>query len=145
MTIDRTTTADESAERLYREYISDVCIVEIGTETDEGMAYRFDAPEHTEITFDDPRMATLYTDIYFSVNGFVEAGTGERGIPPEIVQAGKHTLAAYLVVQTSRDWAASFCGADPEQIEQYVSRVRQEADEIRTAVTNEMTATTASG
>ena len=116
----------------YREYILDVRIVE--RTTGEGdTPYRFEAPDHEGTEFDDPEMATLYADVYFDVNGFQEAGTGERGVPPTIIQAGRDTLVAYFLTQHDVDvhWAASFYGEKPEKIERYVSRVRKRATKIR--------------
>jgi hypothetical protein len=109
-----------------KSYPLDVRIVE----TADG-AYRFAAPEHVGRTFADPEAARLYADVYFAVNGFVEANTGDRGVPPEVVQAGKHALAAYLVVQTSVDWVASFYGSEPQRIERFLTRVREQAAEVR--------------
>ncbi|MFB1064293.1 hypothetical protein [Natrinema sp. H-ect4] len=124
-----TTDADES---VVDAYVLGVRIVESETAND-GPRYRFDAPDHTEIAFDDLEMARLYADVYFDVNGFVEEGTGERGVPPEVVQAGKDTLAAYLVTCPWSDvnWVASFYGATPTEIERYLSWVRERAAEIR--------------
>lgn len=118
------------------DYVLDVRIVECETAEDESPRYRFEAPDHTDITFEDLELAQLYADVYFDVNGFVEAGTGDRGVPPEIVQAGKDTLAAYLVTQPGADvhWVASFYGVTPDKIERYCSWVRQRATEIRTKV-----------
>ena len=107
-------------------YPLDVRIVETAEST-----YRFEAPEHVGRTFPDPETARLYADVYFAVNGFVEADTGDRGVPPEVVQAGKHALAAYLAVQTSVDWVASFYGSEPQRIERFLARVREQATEVR--------------
>jgi hypothetical protein len=107
-------------------YPLDVRIVETTEDT-----YRFEAPEHVGRTFVHPETARLYADVYFAVNGFVEADTGDRGVPPEVVQAGKHALAAYLVVQTSVDWVASFYGSEPQRIERFLARVREQAAEVR--------------
>ena len=95
--------------------------------------YRFEAPHHEGITFDDPDTAELYADVYFDVNGFQEAGTGERGVPPTIIQAGRDTLVAYLLTQPGIDryWLASFYGVKREKITRYVSRVRKRAEGIR--------------
>lgn len=118
------------------DYVLDVRIVERETAEDESPHYRFEAPDHTDITFEDLELAQLYADVYFDVNGFAEAGTGDCGVPPEIVQAGKDTLAAYLVTQPGADihWVASFYGVTPDKIERYCSWVRQRATEIRTKV-----------
>ncbi|WP_226040631.1 hypothetical protein [Natrinema sp. DC36] len=118
---------------IVEEYILGVRIVETGTADGDDLRYRFDAPDHTEIAFDDLETARLYADVYFDVNGFVEEGTGERGVPPEVVQAGKDTLAAYLVTCPWSDvnWVASFYGATPTEIERYLSWVRERAAEIR--------------
>ncbi len=74
-----------------------------------------------------PSSQTLYADVYFDVNGFDEAGTGDRGVPPEIIQAGRDTLAAYFLTRPGidTDWVASFFGVKRERIETYVEWVRQ--------------------
>jgi hypothetical protein len=122
---------DEESIGIYREYIMDVRIVELG-----GRRYLFEAPRHEGIEFDDVDSAELYADIYFDVNGFEEIGTGERGVPPIIIQAGRDTLAAYLLTQpyTDRQWVGSFMGVQPGKIERYVSRVRKRATNIRRKV-----------
>ncbi|EMA24610.1 hypothetical protein [Haloarcula argentinensis] len=116
----------------YREYILGVRITE-RTTADGETGYRFEAPDHQGIEFGDPEMATLYADVYFDVNGFQEAGTGERGVPPTVIQAGRDTLVAYFLTQDGVDvhWAASFYGEKPEKIERYVSRVRKRSKKIR--------------
>ena len=118
---------------MYVEYLLGVRIVELGRADPDGPRYRFEAPNHRGVEFDDPEMATLYADVYFDVNGFEEAGTGERGVPPEIIQAGRDTLAAYMLTQPYSDtnWVASFYGVKPERIDRYVSWVRERAEEIR--------------
>jgi len=127
--------AAESGESAYREYVRDVRIVEYTP--DEGDSdetrYRFEAPLHTEVTFEDPELATLYADVYFDVNGFREEGTGDVGVPPEVVQAGKDTLAVYLLTQphTTKDWVASFYGTTHPKIDRYVRWVTERAEEIR--------------
>jgi len=126
-------TPDEG-ERVFEEYILDVRIVAV-TPADGGEPrYRFEAPEHVGITFEDPEKATLYADVYFDANGFTEDGTGERGVPPTIIQAGRDTLVAYILTQPGVDvlWLASFYGEKPEKIERYVARVRKRASQIRT-------------
>lgn len=137
MSTTNASTGDES--NSYRDYVLDVRIREFHPSDADAPRYRFEAPEHAGITFDDPEMATLYADIYFAVNGFVEAETGNRGVPPEIVQAGKDTLAAYLTVQTSVDWVASFYGAEPTRIERYISWVREQAEEMRAQAAQQST------
>ena len=133
---DTTTTADETAtaprESTYREYVLDVRIVRHTAPVGDD-SYRFEAPQHEGIEFDDPDSATLYADVYFDVNGFEEAGTGERGVPPTIIQAGRDTLVAYFLTQPYTDvhWVASFYGERPEKVERYVSRVRKRAAGIR--------------
>jgi hypothetical protein len=131
-TRDQTNTLEEN-ESVYREYILDVRIVEIRHSEEGGARYRFEAPGHSEVLFDDPELAELYADVYFDVNGFEEAGTGERGVPPEIIQAGRDTLAAYFLTQPYTDvhWVASFYGKKPTKIERYVANVRNRAREIR--------------
>lgn len=128
---DHSTTHTDS-HSTYREYILEVRILECRT-PDGDISYRFEAPEHQGIEFDDPDMATLYADVYFDVNGFEEAGTGDRGVPPTIIQAGRDTLVAYFRTQPGVDihWIASFYGEKPEKIQRYVSRVRKRAAGIR--------------
>lgn len=123
----------EANEAIAEEYILGVRIVKCPPQDGTDVRYRFEAPEHIEITFDDFDTATLYADVYFDVNGFEEAGTGERGVPPEIIQAGRDTLAAYFLTQPYADvnWVASFYGKKPVKIERYVAAVRQRAREIR--------------
>ena len=96
-------------------------------------SYRFEAPNHEGIAFDDPDTAELYADVFFDVNGFREAGTGDRGVPPTIIQAGRDTLVGYLLTQpgTGRNWVASYYGEKPEKIDRYVARVRKRARLIR--------------
>ncbi|SDM80541.1 hypothetical protein SAMN04487949_2649 [Halogranum gelatinilyticum] len=127
-----TTPADRDRRTVYREYLLNVRIVESQSETGDPV-YRFDAPNHGGSTFDDPETAELYADVYFDVNGFEEAGTGERGVPPTIIQAGRDTLVAYLLTQPHTDvyWLASFYGEKPEKIQRYVNRVRKRATKIR--------------
>lgn len=127
---ERPETAHES---VYRQYILGVRIVELTT-ADGEPRYRFEAPEHQGLEFEDSEMAELYADVYFCANGFEEAGTGERGVPPVIIQAGRAVMAAYLLTQPHHDrlWVASFFGKQPERIERYVSWVQGRAEEIRT-------------
>jgi hypothetical protein len=124
----------ERGETVYEEYVLGVRVVEY--DDGDGPRYRFEAPEHVEVTFEDPELATLYADVYFDANGFQEAGTGEIGVPPAIIQAGRDTLVAYFLTQpyADRNWIASFYGEKPERIERYVSRVRKRAAEIRDGV-----------
>jgi len=119
-------------ESVHRDYILGVRIVERAAGAD-GPVYRFEAPPHRGIEFDDAETATLYADIYFDVNGFQEAGTGDRGVPPEIIQAGRDTLVAYFLTQPLVDveWIASYYGEKPEKIDRYVARVRKRARLIR--------------
>mgnify|MGYP006285804825 CR=1 FL=1 len=119
---------------VYREYVLDVRIVE--STADGDTAYRFEAPTHDGITFDDPETAELYADIYFDVNGFEEAGTGQRGVPPVIIQAGRDTLAAYFLTQPTIDeqWVGSFMGVQPGKILRYASRVQDRAENIRARI-----------
>ncbi|AFK19653.1 hypothetical protein HFX_1957 [Haloferax mediterranei ATCC 33500] len=121
---------------LYEEYVLGVRIVEYTAPDTGERRYRFHAPEHEGIEFDDPELATLYADVYFDVNGFVEAGTGERGVPPEVIQAGRDTLAAYFLTQpyTDINWVASFYGKKRARIERYIAAVRRRAQEIRDGV-----------
>ncbi|WP_436926162.1 hypothetical protein [Halosimplex amylolyticum] len=126
----------DGTETVYEDYVLDVRVVEFAPGGDADPRYRFEAPEHVEMTFDDPETATLYADVYFDVNGFQEEGTGERGVPPEVVQAGRDTLAAYFLTMpgTDTNWVASFYGKRPSEIERYVGAVRRRAKEIRTGV-----------
>lgn len=127
-----TERVDEKSIGIHRAYIMDVRIVKL----DDGQ-HRFEAPRHEGIEFNDAETAELYADIYFDVNGFEEAGTGERGVPPIIIQAGRDTLAAYLFTQpyADRQWVGSFMGVQPGKIERYVSRVRKRATDIRRKAT----------
>lgn len=125
-------------ESVYQEYILGVRIVAEHGDEDEhrdedDVRYRFEAPTHRGAVFTESETAELYADVYFDVNGFEEEGTGERGVPPVIVQAGRDTLAAYLLTQPHTDinWVASFYGKAPPQIERYADTVRTRAKEIR--------------
>ncbi len=123
-----TERTDEDSLRVHREYIMDVRVVEL-----DNSRYRFEAPRHEGIEFEDAGTAELYADIYFDVNGFEEAGTGDRGVPPIIIQAGRDTLAAYLLTQpyADRQWVGSFMGVQPGKIKRYASRVQKRATNIR--------------
>ncbi|WP_435156939.1 hypothetical protein [Haladaptatus sp. DFWS20] len=126
-------TTHAEHESIYREYLLEVRIVAVEHSDGGQTQYRFEAPSHTEVLFESQEMAELYADVYFDVNGFEEAGTGERGVPPEIIQAGRDTLAAYFLTQPYSDinWVASFYGKKPSEIERYVASVRKRAQEIR--------------
>jgi hypothetical protein len=125
----------DSGESTYREYVLDVRITKNET-AEAAIHYRFEAPEHVGVTFADADAAELYADVYFDTNGFQEAGTGDRGVPPEVIQAGRDTLAAYFLTQpyTDVNWVASFYGKKPAKIERYVAGVRSRAEEIREGV-----------
>ncbi|MDS0281618.1 hypothetical protein [Haloarcula onubensis] len=131
-----TPTTDGDTEQLYRAHPCGVRIHEVPGRDGDGTRYRFDAPDHCGRTFDDAETAILYADVYFDVNGFEEAGTGERGVPPTIIQAGRDTLVAYFLTQPNVDvyWAASFYGEKPEKIERYAARVRKRAERIRAGI-----------
>jgi len=118
---------------VHREYILDVRIVTVTAGGSGEPRYRFEAPQHRGIEFDSAADAELYADVYFDVNGFQEDGTGDRGVPPEIIQAGRDTLAAYFRTQRYADtaWVASFFGKEPGQIERYIETVRRRAEEVR--------------
>jgi hypothetical protein len=122
---------------VYHEYILDVRVVELAG--GDELRYHFEAPRHRGIEFEDPETAELYADIYLDVNGFEEAGTGERGVPPVIIQAGRDTLAAYFLTQpyTDKQWVGSFIGVQPGKIERYASRVRKRAQNIRSRAADE--------
>lgn len=126
------TTAEDDTS-IYKEYILDVRIVQSRSQNGDSPQYRFEAPQHSGIVFSDPDLAELYADVYFDVNGFEEEGTGHRGVPPEIIQAGRDTLAAYFLTQPGTDvnWVASFYGVKTSKIERYVSWVRERAAEVR--------------
>jgi hypothetical protein len=145
---------DHGDESIHREYPLDVRIVEttdgerreaIGAGDDPAgddragdaeTRYRFEAPQHVGIEFETAETAELYADVYFDTNGFQEAGTGDRGIPPEIVQAGRDTLAAYMLTQPMADeyFVASFFGKKVTQVQRYASWVRERAEEVRRGV-----------
>lgn len=147
---DDDTAAGASDAGVYREYVLDVRIVEVDagdtendadaedteTDADGAVRYRFEAPRHEGRVFENPEMATLYADVYFDVNGFVEAGTGERGVPPAVIQAGRDTLAAYFLTQpySDRHWVSSFYGKETTYVERYAESVRHRAREIRAGV-----------
>lgn len=118
-------------ETVYREYIKNVRILEIESPADT--RYRFEAPKHPGMEFETTEKATLYADVYFDTNGFREEGTGEIGIPPAIVQSGMDVIASYMLAQpeTSKEWVASFFGSTHEEIDTYVSWVRNRAEEVR--------------
>jgi hypothetical protein len=128
-----TSATGSEAESIHEEYVLGVRIVEEHPPDGGDLRYRFEAPRHEGVTFEEPTLAELYADVYFDVNGFEEAGTGERGVPPEVIQAGRDTLAAYFLTQPGTDvnWVASFYGKTPTQIERYASWVRERATEIR--------------
>ncbi|MFC4449910.1 hypothetical protein [Halorussus aquaticus] len=128
--------ASDGERSVYRDYVLDVRIVAVERPGDPGARYRFEAPEHVGAEFDDPDTAELYADVYFDTNGFQEEGTGERGVPPEVIQAGKDTMAAYFLTRPGidRNWMASFYGVKPTKIDRYVSWVRDRAEEIREGV-----------
>ncbi|WP_435102208.1 hypothetical protein [Halarchaeum sp. P4] len=127
-------TDSPSEHSVVEEYVLGVRIVEC--EGADGPRYRFEAPEHEGITFEDADLARLYADVYFDVNGFQEAGTGERGVPPIVIQAGRDTLAAYLLTQPGTDihWVASYYGREPEVIRRHVDQVRERGAEIRRGI-----------
>lgn len=118
-------------------YVRDVRILRVeGGDEDAEPRYRFEAPRHCGKEFEDREMAELYADVFFDANGFREEGTGSIGIPPEIVQAGKDTMAAYLLTQerTTKNWVVSFFGTNHAEIDRYLGWVRDRADEIRERV-----------
>ncbi len=123
--------AADTQETVYEEYIMDVRIVEV-TDGDD-TRYRFEAPDHCGKTFDDPEVATLYAAVYFDVNGFVEADTGERGVPPAIVSAGRDTLAAYMRTLPGADteWLSCYFAERPEKVRRLLRNVRARAEKIQ--------------
>lgn len=122
----------DETETIHRDYVLDVRIVERTTDDGETV-YRFEAPNHEGTEFTDPDAAELYADVYFDVNGSDERDVGERGVPPEIVQAGRDTLVAYFLTWPSTDihWVASFSGRQPDKVKQYVGRLEERAASIR--------------
>jgi len=126
-------TRKNATESTHRDYILGVRIVECRSSGRDDATYRVETPNDGHVTFDDRSLAELYVDIYFDVNGFTEAGTGDRGVPPTIIQAGRDTLVAYLLTRPDTDvhWIASFYGEKPEKVERYVNRVRKRATQIR--------------
>ena len=131
-----TRSSESVDESVYREYVLDVRVVETTNENGE-TRYRFEAGGHRGREFEDPESATLYADVYFCTNGFEEEGTGDRGVPPEIVGAGRAVLASYFLTRPGTDlhWAASFFGVKPHRVREYREWVRQNAAEIREGVT----------
>ncbi|MFT4883358.1 MAG: hypothetical protein ACI8U4_000864 [Natronomonas sp.] len=129
-------TTDDEQLSTYREYPLGVRIDEVPSAADGGSRYRFEAPQHAGMAFEDADDAELYADVYFDTNGFQEANTGDRGVPPEVIQAGRDTLAAYFLTQPYADvsWVASFWGKKPPKIERYVGSVRTRAEEIREGI-----------
>jgi hypothetical protein len=125
--MDSTTDSEQAEKRVVREYVFDVQVV-----ATENNTFRFEAPGHREMVFENRDLAELYADAYFDVNGFEEDGTGERGIPPEIVQGGRDTMAAYLLTQyADKDFVASFYGVTPGKVTHYVEWVQTRAQEVR--------------
>ncbi len=124
--------ATDPEETTVESYVLNVRIVERAGPDDE-QRYRFEAPAHVDVQFDDLETARLYADVFFDVNGFREEGTGEHGVPPAIFQGGKDTLAAYLLTRPGIDvnWVASFLGVDRAKAERYVSWVGERAETIR--------------
>jgi hypothetical protein len=128
-------SSEAAHESIYEEYVLDVRILETTTESGE-TRYRFEDGTHRGREFEDPDIATLYADIYFCTNGFEEKGTGDRGVPPEVIGAGRAVLASYFLTQPSVDqhWAASFFGVKPHRIREYTKWVRENAEQIRDGV-----------
>jgi len=125
-TMSKTESTSEAEASIHREYVLDVRIVECAD------GYRIEAPRNREETFEDAETAELYADVYFCTNGFEEAGTGERGVPLDVLGAGRAVLAAYLLTQYGDDqWVASFFGKKPYRVREYVSWVEERAAEIR--------------
>jgi hypothetical protein len=125
-------STEDANESVYEEYVLGVRIIESTTDSGE-TRYRFEADTYRGREFEDPDLATLYADIYFCTNGFEEEGTGDRGVPPEIVGAGRAVLASYFLTQPGIDqhWAASFFGVKPHRIREYTKWVRENAEQIR--------------
>jgi hypothetical protein len=133
MSRQETTRKTTEGESIHEEYVLGVRIVETDPADGDGPIYRFEAPDHEPVSFEDAETAELYADVYFDTNGFQERGTGDRGVPPEVIQAGRDTLAAYFLTQPGVDvnWVASFWGKNPERVYRYVESVRQRGEEIR--------------
>lgn len=126
-------TATAGSESVHREYVLDVRIVATESADADGPRYRFEAPGQQPVAFESAEKAELYADVFFDVNGFDEEGTGERGVPPEIIQAGKDTLSAYFLTQPTvdRNWVVSYWGIKPMRVDRYVKSVQRRAREIR--------------
>ncbi|WP_330633082.1 hypothetical protein [Halocatena halophila] len=126
-------SGDRSA--AHRSYPLGVSIV-VDSEAPAADRYQFVAPEHVGRSWPTAMPAELYADVYFDTNGFVEAETGSRGVPPEVIQAGRDTLAAYFLTHEAldRNWVASYFGKSPEAIDRYIEAVQQRATEIRTRI-----------
>ena len=123
---------DAAHESIYKQYILDVRIVTVESSDDGDPRYRFEAPQHRGVEFEDPEMAELYADVYFCTNGFDEEEVGERGIPPVVVGAGRAVLASYLLTQSWTDihWVGSFFGKKPSRIRNYADGVSTRAKQI---------------
>lgn len=121
------------------EDVEDVRILRIAGDGDAAASaeddprYRFEAPLHSGVTFDDLEAAKRYADVYVSVGGFREERTGEIGVPAGLVQAGTDAMAVYLLSlpATSREWVRSFYGVSDEELDDYLEWVRGRADERR--------------
>ncbi|SEN49046.1 hypothetical protein SAMN05216388_1003238 [Halorientalis persicus] len=130
-------SVDQSAdteETVYEKYVLNVRVVEV-TDGDD-TRYRFEAPDHCGKTFEDPEMATLYADVYFDVNGFVESETGERGVPPKIIPAGRDTMVAYMrtLPGADEDWVSCYFAERPDKIKRLIRNVRARAEKVRAGV-----------
>lgn len=125
----------DANESIHEEYVLGVRIVELTTDSGETV-YRFEADTDCGREFEDPALASLYADIYFCTNGFEEEGTGDRGVPPEVIGAGRAVLASYFLTQPSIDqhWVASFFGVKPHRVREYTEWVRENAAQIRDGV-----------
>ncbi len=129
------TPASSERSAVHRSYPLAVSIV-VDSEAPAADRYQFVAPDHVGRAWPTASPAELYADVYFDTNGFVEAETGSRGVPPEVIQAGRDTLAAYLLTHDAldRNWVASYFGKSPAVIDRYVEAVQQRAEEIRTQI-----------
>jgi len=85
--------------------------------------------------FEELDSAELWVDVYFAVGGFVEDGTGEKGVPPKIASAGREVLTAYLMTQpdTDTESLASFFDVSKNTIYSYLSRARSRGKDARDA------------
>lgn len=96
-------------------------------------SYRFEAPLHETVTFDDRDRAERYRDLYLVADYFDE-DVGESGVPLKVAIQGRAVIATYLYAKrgADRDYIASEMGVKKSALRQYFYRVRQRAKEAET-------------